>query len=419
MDDLDRMMNEIGNMNSIGDADSLLGGHTNSLRYKGINFKMLIAAFIDAIAAWIIDLGLYTFLKDNLPRPLLIGIVFALLGLMLAIVLMIFGEDSGNDVSKGWQLVGVIAGPILLLLCASLFQFIYQLTLKEAVVEPTSYVFVIDDSGSMKRTDPSGQRYDSIETILKDKPENFPFMIYGFSDTSYIIRDMAPKSDGMEPIAGKNHGDTAIGTTLKNVINDYANGVWKGGRLPKVILLTDGYASDIVYISEMDDTLKRYRKHGISISCVGLGGNVGEELMEQIAGSTNGVFIDVNDVSQLTQAMQSAATGFNETERDLVSKRLDGNGILYGLLRILFLVLLGALLGIIKYFAYGDADSAKTLIGISVITSAIGAVLMEGGTALGIPAIPLWLILWLLYSVALADKSMYIQSNIIQENSFM
>ena len=418
MDDLDRMMNDIGNMNSIGDPDGIFGGHTNSLKYKGLNWKMVIAALIAAAVAWAADLLLYNILKSVLPRPLLIGIVFALLGFILAAVLLVFGGDSGNDVSRGWQLTGVIAGPVLLLLCASLFQFIYQLTLKKAVIEPTSYVLVIDDSGSMEGSDPSGKRYDSIEMILQDQPDGFPFMIYGFSDEPYIIRDMAPKSSGMEPIDNKHDGGTSISGTLKRVINDYENGVWKGGASPKVILLTDGYATDIVLGLELNDTLKRYLKRGISISCVGLG-EVDTDLMEKIASSTNGVFIDISDAAQLTEAMRSAATGYNEVERDLVSERLGGNGIIYGLLRVLFLVLLGALLGIVKYFAYGDVDSIKSLVGITVITSIIGAVLMEGGTSLGIPAIPLWLILWLLYSVALADKSMYIQPNIVKENDFM
>lgn len=418
MDDLDRMMNDIGNMSGVDNSDGFLGGHAANLKYKGINLRMIIASIIAAAAAWVIDLLIYNIFKNVLPRPLLIGIVFTILGLILGTVLTIFGRDSGNKVDAKVQIIGTIIGSLLLLGLGGLFQFIYQLTLKKAIIEPTSYVFVIDDSGSMSDSDPAGKRYSSIEMILQDKAESFPYMVYGFSDNSYIIRDMAPKSEGMEPITGQNLGGTSISGTLKNVINDYENGIWQGGAAPKVILLTDGYATDIFLGIELKDTLKRYNKRGISISCVGLG-DVDRDLMNQIASSTNGVFVDVDDASQLTEAMKSAAAGYNEVERDLVSERSSGNGIVYGLLRVLFLTLLGALIGLVKYFSYGDRDSFKTLFGLTVVSSLIGSVLMEGGTDLGLPAVPLWLLLWLLYSVAVADKSIYIQSDAVKENNYL
>lgn len=416
MQDLDRMMDDIGKMNNSNFGGGM-DGHSNLIKNKGINWKMLIFALVMSVVAWGIDLLLYNALKEALPRPALIGIVFAVLTLLLAPVLVIFGQDSGNEVQPAVQIIGAIGGVVVMLLLAGLLQFIYQISLKKAVLEPTSYIFVIDNSGSMTESDPAGRRYDCIEEILQDRADSFPYMIYGFADEPYILREMAPKSEGMEPVESEDYGGTSISGTLTQVINDYDNGVWDGGDAPRVILLTDGYATDIILGWELNDTLKRFAGKGISVSCVGLG-EVDRELMEKIASETEGVFIDVADVSQLSAAMKSAATQHKDVDRDLISKRSSGNGILYGIMRIAFLVILGGVLGLIKYIAYGDRDSFATLVLITLGASLIGALLMEIGTNIGLPAAVLWLILWALYSISLADKCIYVQADIIHRGAW-
>lgn len=416
MQDLDRMMDDIGKMNS-NDSGGGMGGYNNVIKNKGINWKMLVFALIMSVVAWGIDFLLYNALKEALPRPLLIGIVFAVLTLLLSPVLVIFGQDSGNDVQPAVQIIGAVGGTVAMLLLAALLQFIYQISLKKAVLEPTSYIFVIDNSGSMRESDPTGRRYDCIEEILRDKEDSFPYMIYGFADEPYIMREMAPKSEGMEPVESEDYGGTSISGTLTQVINDYDNGVWDGGAAPRVILLTDGYATDIILGWELNDTLKRFAGKGISVSCVGLG-EVDRELMEKIASETEGVFIDVADVSQLSEAMKSAATQHKDVDRDLISKRNSGNGILYGIMRIAFLVILGGVLGLIKYIAYGDRDSFGKLVLITLGASLVGALLMEVGTNIGLPAAVLWLILWVLYSISLADKNIYVQADISHTGSW-
>lgn len=410
MQDLDRMMDDIGRMNT-ADSGGGMGGYSNVIKNKGINWKMFIFALIMSVAAWGVGLLLYNALKEALPRPLLIGIVFAVLTLLLGPVLVIYGQDSGNEVQPAVQILGAVGGTLVMLLLAALLQFIYQVSLKKAVQEPTSYIFVIDNSGSMIESDPAGRRYECIEEILQDREDSFPYMVYGFADTPYIIREMAPKSQGMEPVENEVYGGTSIAGTLTQVINDHDNGVWDGGDAPRVILLTDGYATDIDQGWELDDTLKRFAEKRISISCVGLG-EVDRALMEKISSETEGVFVDVADASQLLTAMRSAATQHKEVDRDLISKRGSGNGILYGIMRVAFLVILGGALGLIKYIAYGDRDSFGTLVLITLGASLVGALVMEIGTNIGLPAAVLWLILWVLYSISIADKCIYVQADI-------
>lgn len=415
MSDIDKIMDGIGKSNPVNDGTGM-GSNTGYLRNTAVNWKLLVFTLILSVIVWIVDLLLYNALKDSIPRPLMIGIVFAILTLALGILLLISGQNAGNNVQPGMQAAGVAVGTALMLVLASLFQYIYQISLKQHVIEPTSYIFVIDDSGSMVDNDPEGKRYKAIPEILKDKPDGFPYMVYGFSSSAYVLRDMAPKSDGMEPIEGMDSGGTAIAGALEQVIEDYKNGVWEGGKSPKVILLTDGEATDILFDFMIDGTLKKYVKERISISCVGLG-SIDRVLMERIASETGGVFIDVQDSSQLSEALRTAAKSYKDTDRDLVSERLSG-GIVYALMRVVFLTLLGGLLSIAKYFAYGDRDSSGKIIVITLAASFIGALLMEIGTAIGLPAAVMWLILWALYSATLADKSTYVQTDIVENRGF-
>ena len=227
----------------------------------------------------------------------------------------------------------VLLAPVLFVALGALFQWIYGLHINPNSSEPTSYVFVIDDSGSMEENDPGQLRYDAIGEVLEKKPSDFPYMVYGFANDVILLREMQPVSNGTAGLIGNSNGGTSIKGALDQVISDYQNGVWDGGRSPKVILLTDGYATDLGWFSSISGTLKQYARNRISISTIGLG-DVDVGLLERIAAATGGVFIDISDASSLADAMENAATQY--AIDDLLTTRYPGRmDILFGFLRIL------------------------------------------------------------------------------------
>lgn len=46
-----------------------------------------------------------------------------------------------------------------------LLEYLYELNPKQKIIEPTSYIFVIDESGSMSGNDPEGLRYDAVSDL--------------------------------------------------------------------------------------------------------------------------------------------------------------------------------------------------------------------------------------------------------------
>lgn len=371
-----------------------------------INIFVAIASLIAGFIAWIVCHGVYSLFVDTMWRPLLIAIMFLLLyfiaWFIIALASFISGSFNNNTrkIDRLFKFLAYIAlGLVITFVSAIIFEFLYELNPVQESVEPTSYIFVIDDSGSMTSSDPQQQRYAAIEEIIKDLDQDFPYMIYSFSNDAKIIREMKPVSEGIGEITSESNGGTEIKHTLNKILEDYENKVWYDPDYPKVILLTDGYATDLRFFSSIKPTLKDYVKNNISISTVGLG-NVDTGLMNNIAQTTGGVFIDVDDASDLTEAMKNAA--LYTAQRDLLSERtMSKYNVLFGILRILFLTILGTITGSLLIFAYLQDDSMKLIVISSFIEAFIGALVVEFGTANSISSDFTWLILWLLIAFTL------------------
>lgn len=382
-------------------------------RQTALNLPLIIVTSILGGASWFAGTVLHSTLVDTIPRFVLIGIIFAVLCFALCFVIFIFSKATScfeeniitRSPSGGGVVVIILISTIVILLMAMLFQWIYGLNFGKQASGPTSYIFLIDDSGSMQVSDPSQIRYKAISDVLSDMPDSFPYMVYGFSDWPEIIKKMGPISDGIPQLTGINSGGTSIKSTLNQVLDDYNNRVWDGGKSPKVILLTDGYATDIDFISPIGGTLKDYVSTGISVSTVGLGHAADADLLSDIAQTTGGIFIDVADVAMLSEAMRTAAREY--TARDLLSARyMPSLNFLYGFLRVLFITILGLAIGFAASIAYGVQESIPITMISTVVKSILGALIMELGTGLvGLPDRYMWLALWILLAMTIAVKT--------------
>lgn len=375
-----------------------------------LNVPMLPISLLLGVVAWIICLVLYDALVDIWARPFVIATCFGVLALIVIagvyITSLAFGTLEENILNGSDSnsiplfLVGIVVAVFAL---GALFQWIYGLSFDAERNEPTSYVFIIDDSGSMESNDPTGLRYKAIQEVLADVDSSFPYMVYGFADETTILREMAPASSGVFSAEGQYNGGTYIKATLQKVIDDYRKGVWTGGDYPKIIFLTDGYASDLGLFSSVNGVLKEYSRTGISISTVGLG-DVDDRLLQKIATKTGGVFIDIADASLLSDAMKSAAK--ESTSDDLLTMRYSQNAeLLYGFLRILFISLLGIAIGFGTSIAYGQMDSSSLILLSSAIKAVWGAMMLEILTScFGLSDRVLWFVLWILISLTICTK---------------
>ena len=372
---------------------------------ESVHIALLIMSLIGGLVLQIISSLIYNGALNSMPRSLLIGIMFLILSVGLTLIVSIKKSVISNRIEFLGLPPIVAAGSLIIVifLAATLFQFLYGLGISKEYTEPTSYVFLIDDSGSMEGSDPEQVRYDAVDEIMKDKDEGFPYMIFIFSDSIKLVRDMAPKSEGHGDLNTEPYGGTSIRGSLDEIINQYNDKKWEGGDHPRVVMLTDGYATDIGVFSNIGGVLKKYNKAGISISTVGLG-DVDKSLMEQIANDTGGAFIQADDVSRLADAMKTAAV--THTDRDLLSARSHGRlNTIYAIIRIIFLTVLGLLVGLLATVAYGDEDSVKLSLLATAVTAVLGSLFMELGTELlGLSSTWMWGVMWMLFSLTIVLK---------------
>lgn len=377
-----------------------------------INKTVALMSVFAGVFSWFCCHYIYTTYSDKLSKSVMIGslcaVLFAAVFLTVLLGSMItgsFNKESELFVDFGHMAAYFICSLIGIFVLVMGLEFVYECNPNIKSIEPTSYIFVIDESGSMSGNDPGGLRYEAIPEIMKAAEEGFPYMVYTFSDDTRIIRDMASLDAEYEPIPVNSDGGTAICGTILRILQDYKNGVWDGGSNPKVVFLTDGSATDLSNgflwfrgnMPEFNAALEEYYNLGINISTVGLG-SVDREIMTKMAETTGGVFVNIQNASDLASAMKTAASSYSD--RNLLSirymKRWD---TLYGFLRILFLTIIGTVIGSLMLLAYMEDSSIPIIIVSSIICSFIGSVLFEIGLKIGVYQSLLWIVLWALFSL--------------------
>ena len=328
--------------------------------------------------AWIFIGGLlYNLLVGILWTPLLIALYMT--GLALTLFLAIIVSNAlGNNAkprSSGYTRTLITIGAIFL--CTMLFEFLYELNpIVLQPTEPTSYIFLIDDSGSMEQNDPHFIRNDAIYDVLQDRDYDFPYAVYSFESDCRQISPMAKAGTAVQ----KNYGFVSNGLTdilgaIRYVLKDIDNGVLDGGASPRIILLSDGASDQYGYNGVMSDCIKR----NVSISTVGIG-SADSEFLQRIAEDTRGTFVWVNDISQLTNAMTTAANTFFSYSRNLLDYRPFVNyDALFAVLRIVFMLILAAGFVLIKVFMFSTFDSKNIALISFIALAAIGALGLEIG----------------------------------------
>ena len=378
-------------------------------------YKINRTTAVVSLLAGFIALGLCFWLRLTLEKTLNSVLMTALLFTALYVVsfaavsLSSFLRGSFNQksyfASDRARWTGAALAGLLFTFAASLgLEWVYECDLYEKSAEPTSYGFVLDESGSMATSDTDGKRYEAIREIISEKESSFPYMIYTFADEVKLVREMKPISEGHEDFPPVSDGGTSIGGAVARLRSDYESGVWKDQNHPKVIFLTDGYATDLPWgifgFSEkrtLNGHLKNLGEAGVEISTVGLG-SADEGLLRHIAETTGGTFISIEDASQLTESMKQAA--LSQSGRTLLSERRARRGDwIYALMRIAFLFIIGALSGASMMIAYSSDVSTPLIIVLSIGEALLGGLLMEFGLKAGISQPILWCILWVLISL--------------------
>lgn len=379
-----------------------------------INKPVFLISAVAGGILWFFCNYLYSTYRLKIAGFLMIPALCTFLFTFLFLIIWISSVVTGSFNKKNhlytsiWGMLKYFSLSIVIIFFLSmLLEYLYELNPNQKITEPTSYIFVIDESASMSSNDPNGLRYNAISEIMNSPENTLPYMVYAFSSESRILRDMGYLTSNEEEIPINCDGATSIRETTLRILQDYKDKKWSGGKNPKIIFLTDGFATDLDNgflwfkgnVPEFNTALEEYCKLGINISTVGLG-SVDKQLMRKMAETTGGTFISINQAEDLADAMNTAATSCSE--RNLLSIRyMKHLNKLFGCLRVLFLSLIGLTIGGLLAFAYMDNASIPLILISSAISSVLGSILFELGIQTDVYQSILWFLLWILYASTL------------------
>ncbi len=365
---------------------------------------LMLFSTIDSVAICLLAWFIYSKCYYRFPRYVVIGLIFAATYFILSAVVICWLGFKSIGFKK---MLKIIPLTVMVFILSGFLQWIYSLNISDSGLESapgeqmaSSYVFIVDDSGSTDITDPNIYRYVAISSILLDKDDDFQYMVYSFASNTICTREMAPKGKQDVQPKEKASGGTNMRSALQQAIADYKNGKWKAAKKPEVILISDGYAGDINSYHPLHTVLNDYISAGIAISTVGFA-DCDSVLMNLIAESTGGVFVDASDAYGLFDAMryvESRPVKEIPESRDLLSFRLSKNhNMLYCIERIIFLSLIALIVFRFATIPFSSEDSPYYVVPLDYIKIAACVVLFELGVKfLSFPLLEFWLLLFIL-----------------------
>lgn len=345
---------------------------------KKKNSKLEPLTLILSIAAGVLWLFIGNILVSTLVKklwsPLVIALYFGGLALLLIFVTWLCTVLKGFHMpeTNAYPKAFLIAAGILF--AAGLFQFIYSLTITPRAQDSTAYIFLIDDSGSIY--DPERLRESAVKQVMASCDPDFPYAVYAFTDRCWQISDMrAAKEANTTRLNLQEGGSTNIVKAIATVVDEIKTGKLDAGDAPRILLVTDGEAGKI----GLRKTLKDASEQNISICTIGMPG-ASNDILNKIANLTGGVNISIDNIDQLPAAMQSIATQNASFVRTLISMRESMRfDWVYSIMRILFLLCLGAGFIWIKSLLLRTNDTDANVLVPNVACVLVGALCIEVG----------------------------------------
>ncbi|MEC0089541.1 vWA domain-containing protein [Paenibacillus macquariensis] len=359
---------------------------------RKINLLMLLFSVIGGAIGCVIGEVILNRLYGDWPTIVVIGLYCGVVALSIAIMCLIaemidprLNGPSWRQryVGTSWKLL-VPASLVMVFMVGLILELLYGLNI--GTVKPVKdIVFVIDNSGSMRETDPNNGRYEAAKSLVGQMDKDKRVAVIEFSTEAKLIqpfvtvKDAATKDEVYATIdrLQATDGGTDIALALKESMQ-HINDQQLGNRGTMVILLSDGF-SDM----DLNTVLADYEQQGIVINTVGMSAvsSDGSRLLNDIANRTNGEFIDVDNVDNLSLAFQQIYDRIGN--RTLLTERTGPmhDSTYYSVFRIIAIMAIGAAIGLALGLVFDNRHLARSFgIGGSVAGLISGLVLEFGLT---------------------------------------
>lgn len=376
------------------------------------HFPLFMHALLGGILAALLGRGLYICLYDpSGSNVVMVGLILAVISVLVLLACSLCELrrpriTMNHELNLSRILSGLLVA-VVVFAAGCLCEFIYEWNSAYVPVAFDDYVFAIDDSESMLQTDPYELRYSALAELLDTLDENQRVGLVRFNQTVYASLEIGELDEAQRTRLSEELADShSIGTTdIFNALAaslDMYRSAASPKRFPVVVLLSDGFNSNGYSDAQFNKTVNDFLEEGVAVSTVSLGPNADEVLLENLAQSTGGQYIKVEEASDLAQAFQQVST--TVAYRCLFSSRLGVQrwNVLYMVLRVLFLSLPGLLIGLFIFLLLQSRLASRQLL-VSGAAGLLAGLVMEAGTFFFLPLIIIQPLSWILYSIVLLN----------------
>lgn len=326
----------------------------------------------------------------GLPVIVVTGIYFGILalciGLACLIAELISPRLNGSSwrqryTGTSWKLL-VPSTLVALFLLGMLFEWVYQLNPGSA--KPVKdIVLVIDNSGSMKDTDPNQDRYTAVKNLINRMDEDNRVSVMVFDHATTLLQpftrvknqeakdEIIAEIDSLETNDGGTDISLALEDTMKHIQESH-----DARRSAMVIMLSDGF-------SETDHArvLADYKQQQIAVNTIGLSlvYKDGAQLLQTIAAETGGQYYDVQNAADLSFVFQKIYDDVGD--RSLLTKRTGvmEDSVYYQIVRIASMLLIGAAMGLALGIVFDNRHLALSFSIGGAVSGVLAGVVLEYG----------------------------------------
>ncbi|WP_433223980.1 YfbK domain-containing protein [Microtetraspora malaysiensis] len=167
---------------------------------------------------------------------------------------------------------------------------------------PANLTFVVDVSGSMAETGRLDLVRDALHTLVDQLMPGDQVAIVSFSDSARLITPMVPVTERSRLHGAIDELRTEGSTNLEDgLVTGYreASRAFRSVATNRVILLSDGLANTgATEWRTILDRVSDYAAKQVTLLCVGVGREYGDELMEQLADNGDGAAVYVSSQAE-------------------------------------------------------------------------------------------------------------------------
>lgn len=330
----------------------------------------------------------------GLPVIVVTGIYFGILalciGLACLIAELISPRLNGSSwrqryTGTSWKLL-IPSTLVALFLLGMLFEWVYQLNPGSA--KPVKdIVLVIDNSGSMKDTDPNQDRYTAAKNLINrmDEDNRVSVMLFDHATTLLQPFTRVKNQEAKDEIIAEidsletNDGGTDISLALEDTMTHIQES-HDARRSAMVIMLSDGF-------SETDHArvLAEYKQQQIAVNTIGLSlvYKDGAQLLQTIAAETGGQYYDVQNAADLSFVFQKIYDDVGD--RSLLTKRTGAmeDSVYYQIVRVVAMLLIGAATGLALGIVFDNRHLALSFSIGGAVSGVLAGVVLEYGLSGG------------------------------------